>query len=78
MKAKSLNDVQVGDAVIRDLGGVTMTLKVTAITPTEIHCGPWIFSRRTGGEIDPDLGWDERQTGSCIRPAFGRAGQPPA
>jgi len=73
MKAKSLNDLQVGDAVIRDLSGVDMPLRVTNITPTEIHCGPWIFSRRTGGEIDPDLGWDETHTGSFIRPAFGRS-----
>ena len=73
MKAKSLNDVQIGDPVIRDMGGVTMPLKVTAITPTEIHCGHWIFSRRTGGEIDPDLGWDETSTGSYIRLGFGKS-----
>jgi len=73
MKAKSLNDLQVGDAVIRDLGGVTMPLRVTSVTPTEIHCGYWIFSRRTGGEIDADLGWDETNTGSFIRPALGKS-----
>ena len=72
MKAKSLNDVQIGDTVIRDMGGVTMELRVTNVTPTEIHCGDWIFSRKTGGEIDPDLQWDEANTGSFIRPAFGR------
>lgn len=77
MKAKALNDVQVGDSVIRDLGGVAMPLQVTTITPTEIHCGHWIFSRRTGGEIDPDLGWNEAQTGSYIRPALGRSTQRP-
>lgn len=73
MKAKALNDLQVGDVVIRDLGGVTMELRVTNVTPMEIHCGPWIFSRRTGGEIDCDLGWDETNTGSFIRPALGKS-----
>jgi hypothetical protein len=73
MKAKSLNDLQVGDTVIRDLGGVTMLLQVTNVTPSEIHCGHWIFSRRTGGEIDADLGWDEANTGSFIRPALGKS-----
>lgn len=72
MKEKSLSDVQVGDTVIRNLGGVTMPLHVTKITSAEIHCGDWTFSRRTGGEIDPDLGWDEANSGSCIRPALGR------
>jgi len=52
-----------------------MPLQVTKVTPSEIHCGDWVFSRKTGGEIDPDLGWDEANTGSCIRPAFGRSVQ---
>ena len=72
MKVKSLDDVRVGDTVIRDLGGVAMPLQVTAITAREIHCGDWIFSRRTGGEIDPDLGWDATHTGSHICPLVGR------
>jgi hypothetical protein len=73
VKAKALSDVQIGDSVVRDLGGATMPLRVTNVTSTEIHCGDWIFSRRTGGEIDPDLGWDEANTGSCIQPALGRS-----
>lgn len=75
MKTKSLSDVQAGDTVIRDLCGVEMPLRVTNVTSTEIHCGAWIFSRGTGGEIDPDLGWDGVNTGSRIRPAFGRRAQ---
>ncbi len=49
-----------------------MPLTVTNITTTEIQCGAWVFSRKTGGEIDSDLGWDENSTGSYIRPALGR------
>ncbi len=74
MKTKTLDDLQIGDAVIRELGGATMPLKVTNITSTEIQCGAWVFSRKTGGEIDSDLGWDENATGSYIRPALGRLG----
>jgi hypothetical protein len=73
VKEKSLSDIQTGDIVIRDLGGVKMTLRVTNVTSTQIHCGAWLFSRRNGAEIDPDLGWDEAQTGSFIRPALGRS-----
>src|SRR5690606_17276614 len=62
-----------GDAVIRDLAGGTMLLRVTDVTPSEIHCGYWIFSRRTGAEIDAYLGWDETNTGSIIRPALGKS-----
>lgn len=45
VKAKSVNDVQVGDTVIHDLSRVAMPLQVTAFTLTEIHCGDRMFSR---------------------------------
>jgi hypothetical protein len=73
VKEKSLSDIQVGDTVIRNLAGAKMTLRVTNVTLTEIDCGAWLFSRRNGAEIDPDLGWDEAQTGSVIRPVSGRS-----
>jgi hypothetical protein len=59
VKEISLSDIQVGDAAIREMGGVTMPLRVTHITSTEIHCGEWLFIRRTRAGIDPDLGWSE-------------------
>ena len=73
MKEKSLSDVQVGDSVIRDMGGVEMPLRVTSISSSEIRCGDWVFSRKNGAEIDPDLGWNEAYTGSFIRPALGQS-----
>ena len=73
MTEKSLSEIQVGDSVIRELGGAKMALQVTNVTSTEIQCGDWLFSRRTGAEIDPDLGWGESHTGGFIRPALGRA-----
>ena len=44
-----------------------MPLKVTDITETRIICGPWEFSRETGGEIDEELGWDGINTGSLLK-----------
>ena len=73
MMAKAITDLQVGDSVVREMGGVAMPLRVSNVTPTEIHCGAWVFSRKNGAEIDPNLGWDENATGSYIRPAFGRS-----
>lgn len=69
-------NVKVGDRVYRVMGGVaapikppSMSLKVSAVTETEIVCGPWRFNRETGGEIDEELGWDGvRITGSIIKP----------
>lgn len=58
--------VKVGDSVTRIVGGFPlMTLKVTLIDEF-IHCGPWKFSKKTGAEIDEELGWDEKYTGSYI------------
>lgn len=70
-------NVKVGDRVERVMGGVaagdwpikppSMSLRVSAVTETEIICGPWRFNRETGGEIDEEIGWDGvRITGSII------------
>lgn len=68
-----LTQLRVGDTVERWLAGeVPMLLKVTAIGDGMIYCGAWIFDRKTGGEIDEDLGWNGVDTGSFItkpRPA---------
>ena len=70
-----LKSVAVGDSVVRQLGadGPEMILKVTAVIADRIICGPWEFDRRTGGEIDDDLGWDGVRTGSVIRLPEGSA-----
>jgi hypothetical protein len=52
--------VQVGDKVTRLISAdrIPMELTVTQITDTRIVCGAWEFDKRTGGEIDEDLGYD--------------------
>lgn len=66
--SKSLAEIRVGDQVCRHLAGsIAMPLLVTDIQGNRIHCGPWIFSRANGAEIDPELGWDEQRAGSYIR-----------
>ena len=48
--------VKVGDVVTRLLGGVIpMLVNVTEITPAHIVCGPWVFDKQTGEEIDDDI-----------------------
>lgn len=47
---------------------IPMPLVVTSIKGGLIECGLWTFDARNGAEVDPDLGWDERGTGSYIRP----------
>jgi hypothetical protein len=65
-------DVKIGDIVVRNLAGVEMTLKVTALTDKYIICGGdekdhsgWWFDRETGIEEDEEIGWGVR---------FGRSG----
>jgi hypothetical protein len=62
--------MEVGDTVIRWLAGVApMPLKITERTDDLIVCGPWTFDRKTGAEIDPDLGWGPPplMTGSFLK-----------
>ncbi|MEO5366970.1 MAG: hypothetical protein H7831_11620 [Magnetococcus sp. WYHC-3] len=62
------SSVKVGDTVTRLLGGtMPMDLKVTEVTDDLIICGPYQFSKRTGGEIDEDLDWTETHTGSFLK-----------
>jgi len=51
----TLNELKVGDEVIRNMGGILMNLKITKITIDKIICGAWEFSKKTGEEIDEDL-----------------------
>lgn len=63
-----LEDIKAGDTVTRMLAGaVPMELKVDKVDEEYIHCGPWKFSRKTGAEIDDELGWDESTTGSYLK-----------
>lgn len=60
--------IKPGDVVTRMLAGrVPMKLKVTKVSDELIYCGDWMFSRRTGDEIDPDLGWAEYSSGSFLK-----------
>ena len=68
-EARWLESLRVGDPVTRWLAGVIpLALVVDAIKDGLIECGMWTFDARTGAEVDPELGWDERGTGSYIRP----------
>ncbi len=62
--------MKIGDTVTRIIAGdLNMPLKITAITPTLIYCGPWSFCRFTGAEIDAELNWGPPplMTGSRIQ-----------
>ncbi len=70
MNPKTLNEVVVGETVLRFIGGLRtpMLLQVTGVTEDQIVCGEWHFDKRTGAEIDEDLGWSPALTGSYILP----------
>ena len=62
-------NIKVGDKVTRIMAGqLMMYLTVTEVTEKRIICGPWEFSRKTGLEIDEDLGWTENASGSYLLP----------
>jgi hypothetical protein len=61
-----LSDVKPGDIVTRNMCGLPMELKVSEVTSDRIKCGPWEFDKSTGAEIDEDLGWGARATGSYL------------
>lgn len=49
----SFKHIKEGDIVTRMLAGVIeMKLKVSSVNNTELHCGPYVFDRVTGHEID--------------------------
>lgn len=60
--------VKVGEQVTRIMGagGPSMKLGVTAIDDELVHCGPWKFSKETGLEVDEELGWNARSSGSYL------------
>jgi hypothetical protein len=61
--------LKVGDTVTRMLAGrIPHKLKVTAISPNLVECGPWTFDPVTGAEIDTLLDWGPppKTTGSYI------------
>ena len=61
------SEIKVGMAVNRILAGsVSMILEVTEVEDTLVTCGWWTFDRETGAEIDEDLGWDTKRTGSVL------------
>lgn len=51
--------IKVGDTIQRNLAGVHIhSIVVTEVTDTKIIAGlGWEFCRKTGAEIDEDLGW---------------------
>ena len=67
MTPSPFSHLQPGDRVTRLMGGVVpMPLIVTEVTATLIVCGAWSFDRVTGNEIDEELGWDARESGSRL------------
>jgi hypothetical protein len=66
MNEVELGNIKVGDELLRSMGGVVMPILVSEVTEDRIVCGPWEFCRKTGAEIDEDLGWGNEMTGSFI------------
>ena len=67
--------VKVGDKVYRAMGKTTgrpliMELWCTELDARFIYCGApgvgWKFSRDSGAEVDEDLGWNTRGTGTYL------------
>ena len=58
--------IKVGDTVTRMVaGGIPMMqLKVSEIDDRFIHCGSWKFDKRTGAEVDEELGWGTSKDGT--------------
>jgi hypothetical protein len=65
-ETKRFKKLKVGDEVIRYLANSPMALTITEITDECIICGSWKFDKFTGAEIDEELNWDNKGTGSYI------------
>lgn len=72
---KMFMSIKAGDTVRRVLAGVIeMETKVSYITDDLIVCGKdeesgWCFCRKTGVEVDKELGWGPNtHSGSCLIP----------
>jgi hypothetical protein len=75
-RSNDISSVAVGETVTRYLGGtVPMELRVTEVTKDKIVCAAWTFDRKTGAEIDEELGWGVHGTGSYIVPGGGKDAQ---
>lgn len=61
-----MDNIKVGDELIRNMDGIMIPIKITKITEDKIYCGPWKFDKRTGAEIDKDLNWGPQVTGSYL------------
>ncbi len=60
-------DIKPGDNVTRSIdGNPMMKLIVTSVGSDLIHCGAWAFDRRTGAEVDEELGWCAGGTGTYL------------
>jgi len=73
MLQRDFSYVKVGDVVLRMLSGaVPMKLIVSEVTDTLILCGPkdvgWAFERRSGAEVDEELGWGVRDKNGVLSP----------
>lgn len=71
MVKPGLAELKPGDKVVRRVGEGTVMmdgLVVSAITEDKIICSFWEFCRRTGAEIDEELGWGPppKATGTYI------------
>lgn len=66
VQTSNLSEVKAGDIISRHLGGVVMQLRVTEVTDKLIKCFDWTFDKKTGAEIDEELGWGPSGTGSYI------------
>lgn len=68
----NFDHVRAGDIVTRMLAGtIPMNLRVAKVDDTLIYCGgesAWTFDRKTGIEVDHDLGWGPQYgvTGSYL------------
>lgn len=63
-------NVKLGDTVVRMLAGaIPMKLVVSEVTEDIITCGDYTFDRKTGAEIDDELGWGPKYgyTGSYVK-----------
>ncbi len=72
--ASDFSYVKVGDTITRMLAGtVPMKLKVSIVTDTLIISGldedsGWCFDRKTGAEVDKQLGWGIRDKDGNLSP----------
>jgi hypothetical protein len=62
-----MSDAQVGDTVTRMLAGIIpMELVVDRVDDDRVYCGPYVFDRETGAEIDEELGWGAKGCAGSI------------